>query len=428
MEIQQLYQQIKASAGVSTDTRSIKPGMVFFALKGDTFDANEFVQQAVDAGASIVVTQNAAFSNHPACFYTPDTLKTLQEVAAMRRNQLKSVVIGITGTNGKTTTKELIREALSAAGTVQSTQGNLNNHIGVPLTLLSIKDDTKFAIVEMGANHPGEIEFLCNIARPDYGIITNIGRAHLEGFGSFEGVINTKTELYKFIRENNGNIFVNEDDPLLISLSEDQNRILYGTKSLDATVANDGNPYLRCHWSYNNEKYFTETKLTGCYNLPNLLAAIAIGLHFGADPKELNRKLSEYTPSNMRSQWMETGRNHLILDAYNANPSSMAVALRNFALLQTEKKLPVLGDMLELGSYSDDEHHVILELLTELKFTAAVLVGPEFSKFRNEFPAFLFFNDTSEARTALTKNVVNNYTILLKGSRGIGVDGLKDIF
>ena len=428
MDKQQLYLQIKASAGVSTDTRSIKPGMVFFALKGDTFDANEFVQQAIDAGASLVITQNAAFSNHPVCYYTPDTLKTLQDVAAVHRNQLKSVIIGITGTNGKTTTKELIREALSATGTVQSTQGNLNNHIGVPLTLLSIKDDTKFAIVEMGANHPGEIEFLCNIARPDFGVITNIGRAHLEGFGSFNGVIKTKTELYKFIRENNGNIFVNEDDPLLISLSEGQNRIIYGTKSLDATVVNDGNPYLRCHWNFNDENYFTETKLTGYYNLPNLLAAISIGLHFGADPKELNRKLSEYTPSNMRSQWMETGRNHLILDAYNANPSSMAVALKNFALLQKEKKLPVLGDMLELGSYSDDEHHAILELLTELKFTAAVLVGPEFSKFRNEFPAFLFFNDTSEARTALTKNVVNNYTVLLKGSRGIGVDGLKDIF
>ena len=428
MDKQQLYLQIKASAGVSTDTRSIKPGMVFFALKGDTFDANEFVQQAIDAGASLVITQNAAFSNHPVCYYTPDTLKTLQDVAAVHRNQLKSVIIGITGTNGKTTTKELIREALSATGTVQSTQGNLNNHIGVPLTLLSIKDDTKFDIVEMGANHPGEIEFLCNIARPDFGVITNIGRAHLEGFGSFNGVIKTKTELYKFIRENNGNIFVNEDDPLLISLSEGQNRIIYGTKSLDATVVNDGNPYLRCHWNFNDENYFTETKLTGYYNLPNLLAAISIGLHFGADPKELNRKLSEYTPSNMRSQWMETGRNNLILDAYNANPSSMAVALRNFASLQTEKKLPVLGDMLELGSYSDDEHHAILELLTKLKFTAAVLIGPGFCKFRNEFPAFLFFNDTAEARTALTKNVVNNCTILLKGSHGIGVDGLKDIF
>ena len=428
MDIQQLCQQIKASAGVSTDTRSIRPGMVFFALKGVTFDANEFVQQAIDAGASLVVTQNESFSNHPACFYTPDTLKTLQEVAAVRRSQIKSVVIGITGTNGKTTTKELIREALSAAGTVQSTQGNLNNHIGVPLTLLSIKDDTDFAIVEMGANHPGEIGFLCNIARPDYGLITNIGRAHLEGFGSFEGVIKTKTELYKFIRENNGKIFVNEDDPLLITLSEDQNRILYGTKTLDATVLNDGNPYLRCHWSINNEKYFTGTKLTGYYNLPNLLAAVSIGLHFGADPEELSMKLSDYTPSNMRSQWMETERNHLILDAYNANPSSMAVALNNFASLQTEKKLPVLGDMLELGSYSDEEHHSILQLLNELQFKAAVLVGPCFSKFRNEFPAFLFFNDTAEARAALTKNVVNNYTILLKGSRGIGVDGLKDIF
>ena len=428
MEIQQLCQQIKSSVGVSTDTRSIKQGMVFFALKGDTFDANEFVQQAFDAGASLVVTQNEAFSKHPACYFTPDTLKTLQEVAAVRRKQLKSVVIGITGTNGKTTTKELIREALSAAGSVQSTHGNLNNHIGVPLTLLSIKDDTKFAIVEMGANHPCEIEFLCNIARPNFGVITNIGRAHLEGFGSFDGVIKTKTELYKFIGNNNGKLFVNEDDSLLMSLSESYNRILYGTKSLNVKVLNDGNPYLRCYWNIKDEKYFIETKLIGHYNLPNLLTAIAIGLHFGADPKELNRKLSDYTPSNNRSQWMETGRNHLILDAYNANPSSMSLALKNFALLQTENKLPVLGDMLELGSYSDNEHHAILELLTELKFTTAILIGPYFSKFRNEFPAFHFFNDTDKAKTALTNNMVNNCTILLKGSRGIGVDGLKEIF
>lgn len=428
MEINQLYQKIVTSAGVSTDTRTLRPGMIFFALKGESFNANDFVQQAIDAGASCVVTQNPAFLNHPFCFYTPDSLKTLQEVAAIRRSHLKSIVIGITGTNGKTTTKELIREALSAAGKVYATSGNFNNHIGVPLTLLAIKDDADFVIIEMGANHPGEIEFLCNIARPEYGIITNIGRAHLDGFGSFEGVINTKSELYIFIKEINGKIFVNEDDPLLVSLSKGYNQILYGTKSLDASIVNDENPYLRCNWNWNNKKYFTETKLTGNYNLSNLLAAISIGLHFGADPKLLSEKLSDYTPSNMRSQWIETDRNHLILDAYNANPSSMAAALNNFALLDAEKKLPVLGDMLELGSYSDTEHHAILELLTELRFSEAVLIGPCFSKFRNEFTAFLFFNDTAEARNALTKNVVSKFTILLKGSRGIGVDALKDIF
>ncbi|MGD9493744.1 MAG: UDP-N-acetylmuramoyl-tripeptide--D-alanyl-D-alanine ligase [Bacteroidales bacterium] len=428
MNIQQLYQKITDSAGVSIDTRSLKPEMVFFAFQGEKYDANNFIQQALDAGAALVVTQNPAFEKHPQCYFTNNTLKTLQEIALWKRKQMKAIVIGITGTNGKTTTKELMREALSAAGTVEATQGNLNNHIGVPLTLLSMNNDTDFAIVEMGANHPGEIEFLCNIACPDYGVITNIGRAHLEGFGSFEGVIKTKTELYSFIARNKGSVFVNEDDPLLVKLSEGCKKILYGTKTLDVSIVNDANPFLRCHWKVNEEGFFTQTKLSGSYNLPNLLTAISIGLHFGAKAKEISEKLSEYTPSNMRSQWIETERNQLILDAYNANPSSMSAALKNFADLQTEKKLPVLGDMLELGSYSDNEHHAILELLKELPFKSAVLIGPCFSKFRNEFPAFLFFSNTAEAKTALTKNIISGFTILLKGSRGIGVDTLKEIF
>ncbi|HPF00151.1 MAG TPA: UDP-N-acetylmuramoyl-tripeptide--D-alanyl-D-alanine ligase [Bacteroidales bacterium] len=427
MNIEQLYQKIKDSAGVSTDTRSLKPEMVFFAIQGEKFDANNFIQQALDAGAALVVTQNPAFEKHPQCYFTNNTLKTLQEIALWKRKQMKAIVIGITGTNGKTTTKELMREALSAAGTVEATQGNLNNHIGVPLTLLSMNNDTDFAIVEMGANHPGEIEFLCNIACPDYGVITNIGRAHLEGFGSFEGVIKTKTELYSFIAKNNGSVFVNEDDPLLVKLSEGCKKILYGTKTLDASIVNDSNPFLRCHWKVNEEGFLTQTKLSGSYNLPNLLAAISIGLHFGANAKEINKKLSEYTPSNMRSQWIETEHNQLILDAYNANPSSMSAALKNFADLQTEKKLPILGDMLELGSYSDNEHHEVLNLIKELSFKSAVLIGPCFSKFRNEFPAFLFFSNTAEAKTALTKNTISGFTILLKGSRGIGVENLKEI-
>jgi len=428
MEITNLYQHIKGLSGVSTDTRTLSPGMAFFALKGDNYDANDFIDQALQAGAALVVTQNPAFQSHKNCFFTDDTLGTLQAVALEHRKNLKATIIGITGTNGKTTTKELLREALSSIGKVQATSGNLNNHIGVPLTLLSINDDTDFAIVEMGANHPGEIEFLCNIARPDYGLVTNIGKAHLEGFGSFEGVIKTKSELYQYIAASGKAVFVNENDPLLRSLTENQPRHLYGTNSLHATVIADENPQLRCAWSWQGEPILTQTQLTGSYNLPNLLAAIGVGLFFGANASQINEKLCAYRPSNMRSQWIETPHNKMILDAYNANPSSMKTAIENFATLQADKKMLILGDMLELGSYSDDEHLKILSLVESFAFNSVVLIGPCFAKFQNQFHPFLFFTDTSEARKALEKNKANGFTILLKGSRGIGVDKLKDLF
>jgi len=428
MEITQLYQLIKGLSGVSTDTRTLKPGMAFFALKGDTFDANDFIDQALHAGAALVITQNPAFRNYTGCFYTEDTLAALQAVALEHRKNLKATIIGITGTNGKTTTKELLRESLSSFGKVQATQGNLNNHIGVPLTLLSIEDDTDFAIVEMGANHPGEIEFLCHIARPDYGLVTNIGKAHLEGFGSFDGVINTKSELYRFIAASGKAVFVNENDPLLISLTEHQPRHLYGTDSLQAAVITDENPTLRCTWNWLGEQILTQTQLTGSYNLPNLMAAIGVGLFFGGEPNKINERLCAYQPSNMRSQWLETPYNKLILDAYNANPSSMKTAIDNFAALKADKKMLILGDMLELGSYSDEEHHAVLTLLESYSFNSVVLIGPRFGKYQNRFHPFLFFNDTTEARISLEQNKAIGFTILLKGSRGIGVDHLKDLF
>jgi UDP-N-acetylmuramoyl-tripeptide--D-alanyl-D-alanine ligase len=427
MNIQNLYQEVINSTGVSTDTRSIKPGMVFFALKGNNFDANNFVQQALDSGASVVVTQNEKFRKHKHCYYTANSLKTLQKLAAMHRENLNSTVIGITGTNGKTTTKELIRESLSTIDTVYSTQGNLNNHIGVPLTLLAIKKETKFAVIEMGANHMGEIEFLCKIAQPDYGIITNIGHAHLEGFGSFENVIKTKTELYRFIKRKNGKIFVNEDDSLLLEQSGKNERILYGEKILNAALINDINPFLKCRWEHNNKKYTAETHLIGNYNMPNILAAISIGLYFGGDPEKINTKLSEYIPSNMRSQWIETNSNKIILDAYNANPTSMATALKNLADIKNGKKAAILGDMLELGKYSDEEHYNILKLLIELKIDNVILIGDCFNKFKAEFNSFTFFINTAEAKNILKKHAIKNHIILLKGSRGIGVDELKEL-
>ncbi|PKP04379.1 MAG: UDP-N-acetylmuramoyl-tripeptide--D-alanyl-D-alanine ligase [Bacteroidetes bacterium HGW-Bacteroidetes-6] len=427
MEVNTLYQKFCNSAGVSTDTRSFKRGMIFVALKGESFDANTMVDIALRQGASAVITQNPAFSNHPDCYYCNDSLTALQELALLHRKQLKAIVIAITGTNGKTTTKELMRETLSTAGKVQATEGNLNNHIGVPLTLLKIKNDTNFAIIEMGANHPGEIDFLCKIALPDYGLITNIGRAHLEGFGNFDGVVQTKTELYRHIAIHGKAIFVNEDDSLLLSLSEEQKRILYGTTAFSVKTAELHNPLLEFGWTYNDKVYQTKTQLIGEYNTPNILASIAAGLYFGGNPNNIHLKLQKYTPGNMRSQWIDTGRNKLILDAYNANPSSMAKALTNFDTLKGFDKIAILGDMLELGIYSAEEHQNILKLLSTLNVKKAVLIGPEFMQWEKSYSMFDFFINTNEAIQKSKLNDVSNCLMLLKGSRGIGVERIKNI-
>lgn len=427
MEINTLYQKFCNSTGVSTDTRSLKQGMIFVALKGESFDANTMVDTALELGASVVITQNPAFSNRPDCYYCTNTLNALQELALLHRKQLKTTFIAITGTNGKTTTKELMREALSTAGTVQATEGNLNNHIGVPLTLLKIKNDTDFAIIEMGANHPGEIDALCKIALPNFGLITNIGHAHLEGFGGFEGVVKTKSELYRFIKEFGEAVFVNEDDQLLMSLSSEQKQILYGSKTLAAKTEINNNPKVEVDWTYNNKVYKTSTQLIGDYNLPNILAAISIGLYFGGEAQSIHEKLITYTPGNMRSQWVETARNRIILDAYNANPSSMSKAISNFQAMKGENKIVILGDMLELGEYASAEHFKILELLANMNLSKVVLVGPEFMSWKAKFPNFVFFASTSEAIAALQPQQISNSLLLLKGSRGIGVDRIKEI-
>ncbi|NLL27952.1 MAG: UDP-N-acetylmuramoyl-tripeptide--D-alanyl-D-alanine ligase [Bacteroidales bacterium] len=427
MNIKELYNLFEQSDGISTDTRSLKKNMIFCAIKGENFDGNNFVKSALEAGAKAVITSNKSFENNPKCYFTNDTIKSLQELAHIHRQNRKCVFIAITGTNGKTTTKEIIRETLSTVGKVQATQGNLNNHIGVPLTLLSIEADTEFAIIEMGANHIGEIETLCDIAYPDYGLITNIGDAHLLGFGSIEGVIKTKTELYKFIKANGKGIFVNEDDPLLVSLSETQNRIFYSSEKFLVEIINNDEPQLKYNWSCNGKNFIAKTNLIGQYNLPNMLAATAIALHFGGNPEKINEKISNYIPNNMRSQWIDTSRNHLILDAYNANPSSMALAIKNIISLKANKKMLIIGDMLELGEYSKQKHFEIINLINSYNFDKVIFVGNEFEKFKSDFPAYNFYKNTEEAMASISKTNYNDFTILIKGSRSIGLEKLKNI-
>lgn len=421
----ELYQTFLSSKGICTDTRQLSQGMLYVALKGEHFDGNALVDVALAKGAIAVITENTSYIGHPQCLITENALAALQSLAQHHRKQFKGTVITITGTNGKTTTKELLRETLSVVGSVQATTGNLNNHIGVPLTLLSMNPDTQFCIVEAGANHQGEIDELCQIAQPDFGLITNIGKAHLEGFGGFEGVIKTKTELYRYIASNGKAVFVHADDDMLMQLSDQQPRIVYGKQTFNAHAVAD--PFLSVQWQYGDKFFNTRTQLTGLYNLPNMLAATGIAIHFGGSADAIHEKLEQYRPSNMRSQWIDTGRNHLILDAYNANPSSMNQAILNFTYIKG-KRMAVLGDMLELGKYSSDEHKAILHQASNDSECEYVFIGPEFMAHSADFKMFTFFNNTAETGDHFKNNSLSGYHILLKGSRGIGVDQLKDLF
>ena len=336
--IEKLYQQFQKAHKISTDSRKIEKDAVFFALKGENFDANDFALQVAEDGvASLVVADRKDLPKHERILIVDDALKALQDLATYHRQQSKATVLSITGTNGKTTTKELVSAVLAKKYNIIHTMGNLNNHIGVPLTLLSIKPETEIAVVEMGASHPGEIDFLCKIADPDYGLITNIGKAHLEGFGSFEGVIKTKTELYRHIKANGKAVFVNQANPLLWEQSEGQERISYG-KHCDAfcpVVPAACNPYLSVGW----REHLIQTNLVGSYNFENVAAAIGVGQSFGVDDNAIVEGLDAYTPTNSRSQVVETQKNRVIMDAYNANPTSMRAALINFASICGEQHL-----------------------------------------------------------------------------------------
>jgi len=351
--IEEIYRLFIRFPKITTDSRNVIPDSIFFGIKGEQFNGNRFAAEALSKGAAFAITDEPSVVVDNRCILVPDTLQALQQLAAIHRSRITAKVIAITGSNGKTTTKELIGKVLSSEYNTVITEGNLNNHIGVPLTLLSVKEDTAFTVVEMGANHPGEIEFLCRIARPGFGIITNIGKAHLEGFGNFEGVIKAKSELFDFIRQNDGTVFVNRDNQLLSRLSDGMNLITYGSVENAGCQGKitDRNPLLAVAWNAGQQSGFVKTRLYGDYNFENVMAAVAIGVYFGISPGKIDQAIRSWQPENNRSQVIRTDHNILVLDAYNANPSSMAaaekvqsiLAFRTLVLLAVRTGLPSMS-------------------------------------------------------------------------------------
>lgn len=422
-EIFNLYLQHRQ---ICTDTRKIVPGAIFFALKGENFDANAFAADALAKGCALAVVDNPDYAGEN-CLLVKDCLETLRRIAVMYRKSLDIPVIGITGTNGKTTTKELVRSVLSVKFKVFATQGNLNNHIGVPLSLLSIPADTQIAIIEMGANHPGEIADLCQISFPDYGIITNVGKAHLEGFGSFENIVKTKTALYEAVRQNHGKVFVSEKSRILMNASQGMERFLYGESSgifLQISPLESPDACLSCllHAAKGAQKFEIHSHLVGFYNIENVSAAACAGRYFGLNDAEIKQGLENYVPTNLRSQSIQAGGNTIIADTYNANPTSMEAAIGNFAALASKhKKIAVLGDMLELGDASEAEHQHVVELLKEHRIPKAFLVGGCFAK-TDRPQDFVCFGTVDELIDSLRQNPIKNSSVLVKGSHGIHLE------
>lgn len=444
--IEQLYQAYLSSRTVTTDSRAITPGCIFFAFRGERFDGNAFAPQALQQGAALCVISDPQYKVDDRCIVVPDVLRTLQELACEHRRHLTVPVVGITGTNGKTTTKELVTAVLARRYRVSATKGNFNNHLGVPLTLLSIPENAEMAVVEMGANHPGEIEFLCRIADPDCGLITNVGRAHLEGFGSFEGVVMTKTELYRWLAGKHGLVFVNADNerlmheaehlatipglrsvipayapdnPAFVPTTIDKTPIsllTYG-RSQEADIRGtyvDSTPYLHFYFEVGDNVYNVHTHLLGNYNFDNCMAAVAVGLHFGVEPFDIKEAIEAYVPSNQRSEYRETARgNRLYLDCYNANPSSMAAAIASFSSMHGT--MAIIGGMHELGHEERKEHQKLVDQLEECHLDRVLLVGPEFDSI--DLPSnMLRFPDTAAVADWLKANPLSSATILVKGS------------
>ncbi len=424
-----VYQYFRKCNAVSTDSRQIVNGALFFALKGDNFNGNDFALETLERGASFAVVDDSSLPDHDRLLLVDDSLKTLQEVAVMHRRSMKIPVIGITGSNGKTTTKELISAVLAKKFRVVATKGNLNNHIGVPLTILGVGDDADIAVVEMGANHIGEIAFLCSIARPDSGLITNIGKAHLEGFGSFEGVIEAKTELYRFINSVGGLLFVNQDNTLLNDKTTGMKTIGYGVHSdYVRCLRSVSDPFVNVEVSIaDGEPMWFNSNLFGGYNVSNILAAITIGSFYGVAHELVQSAISEYIPSNNRSQMVRWGSNTLILDAYNANPSSMSAALTALAGTESGKRVAILGDMLELGTTSREEHQKVIDQAIQLSIERIFLVGPVFSSLAKE-AGIQAFMDSETAAEWFRQNPLTDSVILLKGSRGIRMERISLVF
>lgn len=422
MNVSDLYDLYLHHRCITTDSRNCPKSSIFFALKGEKFDGNRYAANALQSGCSYAVIDNPEYEVPQRTFLVDNVLETLQQLARMHRKAMNIPVIGITGTNGKTTTKELIAAVLSSKFNILYTEGNLNNQIGVPLTLLRLTHEHELAIIEMGASHPGDIAELVRIAQPNYGIITNVGKAHLEGFGSFEGVLHTKGELYDYIRKTKGKIFIKKENTYLQSIASGIEQITYGSsedafaygKSVDNT-----SPFLVFEWKQQGKTHRVETHLIGDYNLDNAMAAVTLGRYFKIPSERICRAIASYAPTNNRSQLMRTARNTLIIDAYNANPSSMKVALDNFASLNVSPKAVILGDMRELGQTSDTEHTAVVNLLKESNYDKVFLCGEHFSRTADGFNVFTSGEELSEA---LKSASLEGYHILIKGSHGMHLE------
>jgi UDP-N-acetylmuramoyl-tripeptide--D-alanyl-D-alanine ligase len=415
---------LDACSGVSTDSRQIQKDCLYIALKGENFDGNQYAEQAVAAGAKYAIVDNAALANNEQIFFVPNGLAFLQELAHAHRMRFDIPVLGITGSNGKTSTKELVNCALQTQYNVLCTEGNLNNHIGVPLTLLKMNAQHQIAIIEMGANKPLDIDELCRIAVPTLGLITNIGKAHLEGFINFEGVLKTKSELYDHVAQKNGGLFVNADDAILLNAAQQRNITLhtFGAQSgelMGQLLALD--PYVHLSWTSNSYvSPVLDTHMIGKYNFYNFLAALRVGMYFAIEPEKLNTALASYVPTNKRSQVEKTAKNTLIVDCYNANPSSMLSALSSFIEIEHPQKLVILGDMLELGVEGHSEHQKILDFLHAHEL-AYLTVGPIFKNLNADG-----FENAADLRVNIALQNLSGHLILLKGSRGIALEQLID--
>ena len=448
MEISELYKIYLKHPVVTTDSRNCPSDSIFFALKGDRFNGNLFAENALEQGCAYAVVDEWSDDKpqHPRIIVVENVLETLQKLANYHRRKLKITIVGITGTNGKTTTKELIATILSSEFTVAFTLGNFNNHIGVPLTLLSMNKQHEMGVVEMGANHPGEIKELCEIAEPNIGLITNIGKAHIEGFGSVENIIKTKCELYDFIREREGKVFVNKDNPMLTEMSEGMDRILYGRDNPDLFVSGTlsaETPFLNFDWNFFEHPHRVKTHLVGEYNLDNALAAAAIGKYFGINAERISSALESYQPQNNRSQFERTQKNDLIIDAYNANPTSMKAMLEFFAKIPSDlPKAVILGEMKELGTIAQEEHRKLMSFLSRQLFDKVYLVGDIFadqvtdgatlsdSVSKTSIDAIIdnrpvnsrIFKNVEQLIEELKQHPLTGYYVLLKGSHSVHLE------
>ena len=422
-ELSKLHQLFLESTGICTDTRKLKEGNLYVALKGENFNGNKFANKALEKGALYAIVDEEIENTNKQIILVNNALKTLQDLAAFHRKYLNLPIISITGSNGKTTTKELIREVLSKKYRTVSTQGNLNNHIGVPLTLLSMSKETEFGIVEMGANHQGEIRDLCKIAQPDYGYITNFGKAHLEGFGGIDGVIKGKSELYNYLINNKKSIFINYDDEIQLEKSKGADIVSFseGKHASHQITFLKADPFVKI----NAEDTQINSKLIGSYNAKNIASAICIGLYFKISITDIKNAIEEYQPSNNRSQIINKNTNQIILDAYNANPTSMKAALENLEVIPQENKIAILGDMFEVGETSAEEHQNVIDQLENFKFSKMMVCGSNFNKTSTN--NVLKFENFEDLKAHLQTIKIKEATILIKGSRGMALERVLDI-